>query len=178
MSLVNGLPKFRLVASQVSSQVTSRISKVEGISQLSINPVLAGGSTQGPPGANITIQQRATGNFFFTFSSNLATTQQQTIMGQYQVTPRVAISGTRDQNGGFGFDATIKKTWLRASGIFRHSIDSKNTICARCNANRSCHGRSVHSHASAVRGSIFIARNAGTSIAMPLSARIATTLRR
>src|SRR5258708_17280776 len=39
-----------LVASQVSSQVTSRISKVAGISQLSINPVLGGESTQGPPG--------------------------------------------------------------------------------------------------------------------------------
>jgi translocation and assembly module TamB len=52
-----------LVASQVSSQVTSRISKVAGISQLSINPVLGGGSTQGTPGANITIQQRVTGNF-------------------------------------------------------------------------------------------------------------------
>ena len=100
-----------LVASQVSSQVTSRISKVAGISQLSIDPVLAGGSTQGPPGANIAIQQRVTGNFFFTFSSNLASTQEQTIMGKYQVTPRVAVSGTRDQSGGFGFDATIKKTW-------------------------------------------------------------------
>ena len=100
-----------LVASQVSSQVTSRISKVAGISQLSIDPVLAGGSTQGPPGANVTIQQRVTGNFFFTFSSNLATTQNQIIMGQYQLTPRVAVSATRDQNGGFGFDATIKKTW-------------------------------------------------------------------
>ena len=100
-----------LVASQVSSQVTSRISKVAGISQLSINPVLGGSSTQGPPGANVTIQQRVTGNFFFTFSSNLASTQNQTIMGQYQLTPRVAVSATRDQNGGFAFDTTIKKTW-------------------------------------------------------------------
>jgi translocation and assembly module TamB len=99
-----------LVASQVSSQVTSRISKVAGISQLSINPVLGGSSTQGP-GANVTIQQRVTGNFFFTFSSNLASTQNQTIMGQYQLTPRVAVSATRDQNGGFAFDTTIKKTW-------------------------------------------------------------------
>ena len=39
-----------LVASQVSSQVTSRISKVAGISQLSISPVLQGGSAQGPAG--------------------------------------------------------------------------------------------------------------------------------
>jgi translocation and assembly module TamB len=100
-----------LVASQVSSQVTSRISKVAGISQLSINPVLAGGSSQGPPGANITIQQRVTGHLFVTFSSNVASTQNQTISGQYQVSPRVALSATRDQNGGFGFDTLIKKTW-------------------------------------------------------------------
>jgi translocation and assembly module TamB len=100
-----------LVASQVSSQVTSRVSKVAGISQLSINPVLAGGTSQGPPGANITIQQRVTGNLFVTFSSNVASTQNQTIQGQYQLSPRVAVSATRDQNGGFGFDALIKKTW-------------------------------------------------------------------
>jgi translocation and assembly module TamB len=100
-----------LVASQVSSQVTSRVSKVAGISQLSINPVLAGGSSQGPPGANVTIQQRVTGNLFVTFSSNVASTQNQTIQGQYQLSPRVAVSTTRDQNGGFAFDTLIKKTW-------------------------------------------------------------------
>ena len=100
-----------LVASQVSSQVTSRVSKVAGISQLSINPVLAGGTSQGPPGANVTIQQRVTGNLFVTFSSNVASTQNQTIQGQYQLSPRVAISTTRDQNGGVAVDTLIKKTW-------------------------------------------------------------------
>jgi translocation and assembly module TamB len=100
-----------LVASQVSSQVTSRVSKVAGISQLSINPVLAGGTSQGPPGANVTIQQRVTGNLFVTFSSNVASTQNQTIQGQYQLSPRVAVSATRDQNGGVAFDTLIKKSW-------------------------------------------------------------------
>jgi translocation and assembly module TamB len=100
-----------LVASQVSSQVTSRVSKVAGISQLSINPVLAGSSTQGPPGATITIQQRVTSNLFVTFSTNVASTQSQTIQGQYQVSPRVALSATRDPNGGFAFDTLIKKSW-------------------------------------------------------------------
>jgi len=100
-----------LVASQVSSQVTSRVSKVAGISQLSINPVLAGGTSQGPPGATVTIQQRVTGNLFVTFSSNVASTQNQTIQGQYQLSPRVAISTTRDQNGGVAVDTLIKKTW-------------------------------------------------------------------
>lgn len=100
-----------LVASQVSSQVTSRVSKIAGISQLSINPVLASGTSQGPAGANVTIQQRVTGNLFITFSSNVASTQSQTIQGQYQLSPRVAVSATRDQNGGFAFDTLIKKSW-------------------------------------------------------------------
>ena len=98
-----------LVASQVSSQVTSRISKIAGISQLSISPVLPGSGTQ--TGANITIQQRVTGNLFVTFSSNMSSTQGQTIQGQYQLSPRVAVSATRDPNGGFAVDALIKKSW-------------------------------------------------------------------
>jgi translocation and assembly module TamB len=100
-----------LVAAQVSSQLTSRVSKIAGISQLSINPVLAGSSSQGPAGANITIQQRVTGNLFVTFSTNVASTQSQTIQGQYQVSPRLALSATRDPNGGFAVDALIKRGW-------------------------------------------------------------------
>jgi translocation and assembly module TamB len=100
-----------LVANEVSSQVTGRISQVAGISQLSVNPVLAGSNSQGPPGANITIQQRVTSNLFVTFSSNVTTTQGQTIQGQYQVSPRVAVSVTRDPNGGVALDTLVKKSW-------------------------------------------------------------------
>ena len=100
-----------LVASQVASQATSRISKAAGISQLSISPVIAGGTEAGPPGANLTIQQRVTGNLFVTFSTNVATTQGQTIEGQYRVSPRVTVSATRDPNGGFALDTLIKKSW-------------------------------------------------------------------
>ena len=113
-SAMNGTPANQqaesLVASQVSGQVTSRLSKAAGISQLSISPVLAG-STAGPPGANLTIRQRVTGNLYVTFSTNVATTQGQTIQGQYQVSPRVAVSATKDPNGGFAFDTLIKKSW-------------------------------------------------------------------
>jgi translocation and assembly module TamB len=100
-----------LLASQVSSQVTSRISRIAGISQLTINPVLANSSSQSSPGANITIQQRVTGNLFVTFSTNVGSNQSQTIQGQYQVSPRVAISVTSDPNGGFAFDTLINKKW-------------------------------------------------------------------
>jgi translocation and assembly module TamB len=98
-----------LIASQVSSQVTSRVSKIAGISQLSISPVLGNSSSGTQSGANITVQQRVTGNLFVTFSDDVNLGQ--TIQGQYQISPKVAVSATRSPNGGFAFDALIKKSW-------------------------------------------------------------------
>ena len=100
-----------LIASQVSSQVTSRVEKIAGISRLSIDPVLGGNGSQQNPGARITVQQRVTGNIFVTFATDVTQTQNQVIELQYNVTPRVTFSGTRDQNGGFGFDTRIQKSW-------------------------------------------------------------------
>jgi translocation and assembly module TamB len=100
-----------IIASQVSSQVTSRISKIAGISQLSISPVLTSGTAAGPPGAVITIRQQVTGNLFITFSTNVASTQDQTIQGEYKLSPRVSVSATRDPNGGFAIDTLIRKSW-------------------------------------------------------------------
>lgn len=100
-----------LIASQVSSQVTSRISRIAGISQLSISPVLTGGTAAGPPGAVITIRQQVTGNLFITFSTNVASAQSQTIQGQYMLSPRISVSATRDPNGGSAVDVLIKRSW-------------------------------------------------------------------
>ncbi len=98
-----------LIASQVSSQLTSRVEKIAGISQLSIDPVLGGGGQS--PGARIAIQQRVTSKIFVTFATDVTSTQRQSITLQYQATPRVTFSGTRDQNGGFAFDTRIRKSW-------------------------------------------------------------------
>jgi len=98
-----------MIASSLSNQVTSRIEKIAGISQLSVDPVLGGNSQD--PGARVTIQQRVTGNLFVTFATDATSTQRQVIKLEYQATPRVGVSGVRDQNGGFAFDVRIKKTW-------------------------------------------------------------------
>jgi translocation and assembly module TamB len=98
-----------LIASQVSSQLTSRVSKIAGISQLSIDPVLGGGGQS--PGARIAIKQRVTSKIFVTFATDVSSTQREAITLQYQATPRISYSGTRDQNGGFSFDTQIRKTW-------------------------------------------------------------------
>jgi len=98
------------VASQVSSQITNRVEKVAGLSQLSVDPLL--GSNQGQsPGARVTVQQRVTGKIFVTFSTDTTSTQNSVMKLEFQQSPRVSYSGTRDQNGGFGFDRRIHKEW-------------------------------------------------------------------
>jgi translocation and assembly module TamB len=99
-----------LVANQVSSQITSRVSRVAGISQLSINPVLGNAQNNQQAGANITIQQRVTGNLFVTFTDNTADGTQ-TVQGEYKASPHVSVSATRDPNGGFAADLLIKKNY-------------------------------------------------------------------
>ena len=98
-----------LVASQVSSQVTSRVSKLAGISQLSVDPSL--GSSQQSPGARVNIQQRVTGKIFVTFSTDVTATQQQVIQVEYQANRRTSIKTVRDQNGGFSLQTSFRKEW-------------------------------------------------------------------
>lgn len=100
-----------MIASQVSSQITSRISKFAGISQLSVDPVLGGNGSQENPGARVTVQQRVTGSLFVTFSTDVTSTGSEVVQLEYRKSPRVSYSATRDQNGGFGFDVKIHKKW-------------------------------------------------------------------
>ncbi len=97
-----------LVASQVTGQVTSRITKVAGISQLSVDPQLGNNGTQSP-GARITVQQRATSKLYVTFSTDVTTTQNTVVQMQYRMNRKWSLSGVRDQNGGFGLDARYHK---------------------------------------------------------------------
>ncbi len=90
-----------LVASGVSSKVTSRFAKVAGISQLSVDPVLGGNGQD--PGARIAIQQRVTSKIFVDFATDVTATQNQVIKLEYQATPKVSFSGSRYLLGGFGY---------------------------------------------------------------------------
>jgi translocation and assembly module TamB len=98
-----------LIASQVSNQITSRLEKVAGISQLSIYPELGGNGTS--PGAKIAIQQRVTSKIFVTFSTDVTGTQKEAIKLEYHASPRVSYNVVRDQNGGFAVSTRIHKTW-------------------------------------------------------------------
>src|SRR5204862_5522249 len=97
-----------MIASGVAGKVNNSIEKIAGISQLSSDPVLR---NQQDPGARITIQQRVSGNLFVTFATDATSTGREVIKLEYQATPRVGVSGVRDQNGGFAVDVRIKRTW-------------------------------------------------------------------
>ena len=98
-----------LVASQVSSQITSRVEKLAGISQLSIDPEL--GSGQQGPGARVAIQQRVTSKIFVTFATDVTSTDSQVIQLEYQANRKTSFTAVRDQNGGFSFQTTFRKQW-------------------------------------------------------------------
>ena len=98
-----------LIASGVSRELTNRIQKTAGISQLSIDPALGG--NQQDPGTRVTIQQNVTANLFVKFAADATSTQRQVIQVEYQATPRVAISGVRDQSGGFALEIRVRQTW-------------------------------------------------------------------
>ena len=65
------------------------------------------GSNQNP-GAQLATQQRVSGNLLFTFSSNVTSTQNQTVQLEYQPGRQVTISVLRDQYG-YGFDVKLHK---------------------------------------------------------------------
>jgi translocation and assembly module TamB len=98
------------IASAVSSQVTERIQRVAGISQISVDPALqTGNQTNG--GTRITVQQRVTGTIFVTFSADVTGTQREIVKLEYQYSPRLSVVGVRDENGGFAVDFRIHNTW-------------------------------------------------------------------
>ena len=97
-----------LLASGISSQVSGRLAKLAGVSQLQIDPGLASDNGQSP-GARIAIQQRVTSNLLVTFATDITSTQRQAVQIEYKFNPKWSVSGTRNQNGGFGVDGRYRK---------------------------------------------------------------------
>jgi translocation and assembly module TamB len=98
-----------IVAQGVASQVSGKIQKLAGISQLTIDPLASGNTTD--PGAQVSIQQRVTGNILLTFSTDVTSTQATTVQLQYRTSRQTSVSVLRDQNGGYAVDFRIHKTF-------------------------------------------------------------------
>jgi translocation and assembly module TamB len=96
-----------VIAGQLTSQFSSRVEKLAGVSSLTIDPQVGG--AQGNGGGRLVVQQRVTKNLYFTFSTDLTTSTGQIVQVEYQVSKRYALSTTRDQNGGYTLQVKIHK---------------------------------------------------------------------
>ncbi len=94
-----------VLAQGVSGQVTGKLESLTGISQLTIDPLAT--NSQGDPGAQIAVQERITGSLLLTFSTNVTSTQSQTVQLRYDLNKRVSVTVLRDQNGGYGIDLRL-----------------------------------------------------------------------
>ncbi len=98
-----------LIASQVSSQVTNRVQKALGVSQISLDPQLGATTGNQQQGARLTVRQRVTSKLYVTFSTDVTTTQFSAVQLQYQLNRKWSVSGVRDENGGFSLDGRFHK---------------------------------------------------------------------
>lgn len=98
-----------VLAQQAGSKVAGSLENLTGISQLTIDPLATGSS--GQPGQQISLQERVTGSLLFTFSTNVTTTQGQTVELQYDLNRRVSVTGLRDQNGGYSIVLRLHKVF-------------------------------------------------------------------
>ena len=88
-----------VLAGQLGSQAGGRLQKLTGISSLTIDPQIGG--NQGNAASQLAIQERVTKNLFFTFATDVTTTQGQVVQVEYQVTRKYSVSAIRDQTGGY-----------------------------------------------------------------------------
>ena len=98
-----------LLASSVGSQVSGKVEKLTGISQITIDP-LASNSGQNP-GSQVAIQERVTGSLLLTFRTDVTSTQGEAVELQYRFNRRASVDVLRDQNGGYGVDVRIHKVF-------------------------------------------------------------------
>jgi len=96
-----------VLAGQLAGQVGSRVGKMVGVSSLKIDPQMGGNGSN--PGARLAVQERVTKNLFFTFATDVTTTQGVAVQVEYQVTPKYSLSTTRDQNGGYTVQLKMHK---------------------------------------------------------------------
>jgi translocation and assembly module TamB len=96
-----------VLAGQLAGQVGSRVGKMVGISSLKIDPQMGGHGSNA--GARLAIQERVTKNLFFTFATDVTTTQGVAVQVEYQVTPKYSLSTVRDQNGGYSLEVKMHK---------------------------------------------------------------------
>jgi translocation and assembly module TamB len=96
-----------LLSQALSSQVTSRIQRLFGVSRIKIDPNvgLPGFST----GARVTVEQQVTRDLTLTYITNTASSQYQIIQFEWAIGENVSLLGVRDPNGIVGVELRFRR---------------------------------------------------------------------
>ncbi|MCS7078521.1 MAG: translocation/assembly module TamB domain-containing protein [Chloracidobacterium sp.] len=96
-----------LLSELLTERIEEQTGRLFGINRFQIDPLLVGRG--GDPTARLTVGRRITKDLSVTFSTNLATAEEQIILIEYRLRNNLSIIGLRDQRGNFGFDVRITK---------------------------------------------------------------------
>jgi len=104
---VGQLGETAIVSQAIASPVSSRLQRVFGVTQLSIDPTFASGSAL--PQASLSLQQRVASNVTFTYTQDYSQSNSELVRVEWTISPRYSAVATRDVNGIFGVDFFYKR---------------------------------------------------------------------
>jgi len=91
----------------VTSPVTNRLSKLFGITNIKIDPLVQG--ITNTPQARVTLEQQISRDITITYITNLSQTSEQIFRLEWALSRQFSVVALRDDNGEFGIDFQYKK---------------------------------------------------------------------
>ena len=98
-----------ILSQAMSTQVSSRIQRLFGVSQISINP--NAGGPLATSGSTLTVVERPARDFTLTYSTNTSNSVERIIQMEWDLTDRLSVIGVRDQNGVFGLELKFRRSF-------------------------------------------------------------------
>jgi translocation and assembly module TamB len=102
-----GLQATRYLTDTYFSEVESGARRLFGVDRFRISPTISGKETDAT--ARVTLGKRINRNVYLTYSRLLSTSEDQLITVEYQLSRRVRVKGTRDEDGSFGIDFLVQQ---------------------------------------------------------------------
>jgi translocation and assembly module TamB len=96
------------VLGQAISPAPNRLSKLFGITNVKIDPMVQGIVTNTPQ-ARLTLEQQVSRDLTVTYVTNLSQTSEQIFRVEWALNPQYSLVAVRDENGEFGIDIQYKK---------------------------------------------------------------------
>jgi translocation and assembly module TamB len=96
-----------LLGQAIANPVAGRLQRFFGVTQLKIDPTLAG--VDNNPQARLTLEQQVTPNITFTYMTNVTSSNPLVVQVEWALSKKWSVIAVREENGMFGMDFLYKK---------------------------------------------------------------------